>query len=67
MNAFNIENANDNTQSAENNHSSYFTCFKKCCECRGMNHEVTHDSLKVKKSLNESHKGDQGIMMNQLG
>ena len=64
LNSFDIENTNDNTESAENNHFCCFSYIKNCCECHGMNQEVTHDGLDEKRILNESQ---EGITMKQIG
>ena len=64
LNSFDAEDTNVNTESEENNHFCCFPCFKNCCECHGMNQDVTHDCLEEERTLNESC---EGIFMKELG
>ena len=64
LNSFDTENTNVNTESEENNHFCCFPCFKNCCECHGMDQEVTHDGLEEKRTLNEPQ---EGIVMKHIG
>ena len=64
LNSFDTEETNVNTESEENNHCCCFPCFKNCCECHGMNQEVTHDCLEEERTFNESQ---EGIFMKHFG